>query len=252
VPGKLYHYVDKLKPRWTVTVNGQVADASLAKGFATVDRTWKPGDTVELRIPMPVRYSTALERVEANRGRIAITRGPLVYCAEEADNPASEKAGERGDIVQRFFVPQPANPADIRTEAIEGGLLNSITRVAIPAMEVVGNSVKASGVKLIPYYAWNNRGEGSMIVWLPRNESLARRYMVSNQLTAADYGKVEATHTHEGDTVAAVAVVVSAAQGAVAAAQINLAHKHSDLAAELRERLAVWRRGMNRHSTPIR
>ena len=71
-------------------------------------------------------------------------------------------------------------------------------------MEAVGDSVKASTVKLIPYYAWNNRGEESMIVWLPRNESLARKYMASNQLTAADYGKVLATHTPEGDTVAAV------------------------------------------------
>jgi hypothetical protein len=71
-------------------------------------------------------------------------------------------------------------------------------------MEVVGDSVKVSTVKLIPYYAWNNRGEESMIVWLPRKESLARKYMVSNQLTAADYGRVLATHTPEGDTVAAV------------------------------------------------
>ena len=79
-----------------------------------------------------------------------------------------------------------------------------MVRVSVPAMEVTGDSVAPSTLKLIPYYAWNNRGEDSMIVWLPRKESLARRYMVSNQLTAADYGKVEATHTHEGDSVAAV------------------------------------------------
>ncbi len=58
VPGKLYHYIDDLEPQWTLKVNGQAVDASLAKGFATVDRTWKAGDTVELDLPMPVRYST--------------------------------------------------------------------------------------------------------------------------------------------------------------------------------------------------
>jgi DUF1680 family protein len=204
VPGKLYHYIDDLRPQWTLQVNGEAADASAARGFATVKRTWKAGDTVELDIPMPVRYSQAIAQVQANRNRIAITRGPLVYCAEQADNPASNKTSERGDIVQRFFVPQPADPSDIQTETIEEGLLRGITRVSVPAMEVVENSVRASTVNLIPYYAWNNRGEESMIVWLPRQESLARKYMVSNQLTVADYGRVLATHTPEGDTVAAV------------------------------------------------
>jgi len=204
VPGKLYHYIDKLKPQWMLKVNGQVLGASLVKGFATVDRTWKSGDTVELDIPMPVRYSTAMEQVEANRDRIAITRGPLVYCAEQADNPAEGKTSDRADIVQRFFLPELADLPDIQTGTIEEGWLKGITQVSTPAMEVVGNSVKASTVKLIPYYAWNNRGAESMIVWLPRSESLARKYMVSNQLTAADYGKVLATHTPEGDTVAAV------------------------------------------------
>jgi len=204
VPGKLYHYVDDLKPKWTLKVNGQAVDASLTKGFATIDRTWKSGDMVELDIPMPVRYSTAIDQVEANRDRIAITRGPLVYCAEQADNLASKKVDERGDIVQRFFIPTPPDPSDVQTAIIEEGLLKGVPRVSVPAMEVIGDSAKASTVKLIPYYAWNNRGEESMIVWLPRNESLARKYMVSNQLTAADYGKVRATHTPEGDTVAAV------------------------------------------------
>jgi len=204
VPGKLYHYIDDSRPQWTLKVNGQAVDTSLAKGFATVDRTWKPGDTVELDIPMPVRYSQAIAQVQANRDRIAITRGPLVYCAEQADNLASKESSKRCDIVQRFFIPRPANPSEIRSGHIGQGLLQGVVRISVPAMEVVGDSVKPSTVKLIPYYAWNNRGEDSMIVWLPRNESLARKYMVSNQLTAAKYGRVEATHTHEGDTVAAV------------------------------------------------
>lgn len=204
VPGALYHYVDDLAPKWTLKLNGQSVDTPVAKGFATVNRTWSPGDTVELNLPMPVRHGTAIDRVTANRDRIAITRGPLVYCAEQNDNLAAEKIGERGDIVQRFFIPQPAVQSDIQTEIIPNGLLEGIVRVSIPAREVVGESTKISTVALVPYYAWNNRGEESMIVWLPRKESLARQGMVSNLLAASDYGKVLATHTHEGDTVAAV------------------------------------------------
>ncbi len=73
-------------PPTDVSLNGREVDATPARGFATIDRVWQPGDTVELHLPMPIHYSTALKQVEANRDRIALTRGPLVYCAEEADN----------------------------------------------------------------------------------------------------------------------------------------------------------------------
>ena len=204
VPGALYQYIDSLRPEWTVRVNGEAVSASLNKGFATIERTWSEGDVVDLNLPMPVRYSKAIDQVEANRDRIAITRGPLVYCAEQADNPAASRTDERADIVQRFFIPEPADPAEIETDVVDEGLLKDVVRVSVPAMEVTDDSVTPSTLKLIPYYAWNNRGEESMIVWLPRKESMARRHMISNQLSSAAYGRVEATHTHEGDAVAAV------------------------------------------------
>ena len=218
VPGKLYHYIDDLEPQWTLKVNGQGVDASLAKGFATVERTWKAGDTVELDLPMPVRYSKAIDQVEANRDRIAITRGPLVYCAEQADNPASRKTGRtsrhrpavlHSGTCRSFRDPDRSHRRRIAAgrgtsfDPGDGGRQVRLTGTARRVLREIDLS-PSSTVKLIPYYAWNNRGEDSMIVWLPRNESLARQYMVSNQLTAADYGKVEATHTHEGDSVAAV------------------------------------------------
>jgi DUF1680 family protein len=196
VPGELYHYVDKLSPKWTLKVNGEKVDSRLVKGFATVRRVWKPGDRVELDIPMPVRYSTAINRVKANRDRIALTRGPLVYCAEQADNG--------GEKVQRFFIPEPADPDKIRTGVVADGLLKGVVRASVPAGEVAGDSSREATVRLVPYYAWNNRGEESMIVWMPRNEQLARESMVSNLLTTSSYGKVLATHTFDGDTVAAV------------------------------------------------
>jgi len=196
VPGELYSYVDTLSPKWTLRVNGQDVDPKLTKGFATIHRLWKPGDKVELNIPMPIRFSTTINKVKANRDRIALTRGPLVYCAEQADN--------RGEIVQRFFIPEPADPGKIRTDVIQDGLLKGLVRATVPAMEIVDDSSQKSTVKLIPYYAWNNRGEESMVIWMPRNERLARASMKSNLVAKSPYGKVLATHTFEEDTVAAV------------------------------------------------
>ena len=196
VPGELYHYVDKLDPRWTLKVNDKQVEANVVKGFATIRRIWRAGDQVELDIPMPVRHSVTIDQVKANRNRIALTRGPLVYCAEQADNG--------GETVQRFFFPEPADPSETRMEVLRDGLLKGVVRVSVPAREVVGESTKESTVKLVPYYAWNNRGEQSMIVWMPRNEPLARASMKSNLLTESSYGKVLATHTFDEDTVAAV------------------------------------------------
>ncbi|NQU23941.1 MAG: glycoside hydrolase family 127 protein [Candidatus Nealsonbacteria bacterium] len=196
VPGKLYRYVDKLRPQWTLRVNGEKTEPELVKGFATIRRRWKPGDTVELDLPMPIRYNVTVDEVEANRDRIAVTRGPLVYCAEQADNG--------GEKVQRFFIPEPAKADEIRTEVVEDGLLKGIVRASVPAVEIIGEEIRESTVKLIPYYAWNNRGAESMVVWMPRNEKLARESMISNLLTSSSYGKVLATHTFEADTVAAV------------------------------------------------
>jgi len=196
VPGKLYAYVDELVPKWTLQVNGESLDPELAKGFVTIERVWKPGDRVLLEIPMPVRYSTAIDQIEANRDRTALSRGPLVYCAEQADNG--------GNKVQRFFIHEPADSSAIQADVIEEGLLSGVVRVSVPAMEIVGESTKESRVRLIPYYAWNNRGEESMVVWMPRNEPLARRSMISNLLASSTYGKILATHTFDEDTVAAI------------------------------------------------
>ena len=145
---------------------------------------------------MPVRFSTAVDEVKANRDRIALTRGPLVYCAEQADNG--------GQKVQRFFMPKPAAPGRTSVARINDGPLAGIPVVSTPAMEVAGDSSKPATVKLVPYYAWNNRGPESMVVWMPRSEKLARESMISNLLAKAQYGNVLATHTSEGDTVAAV------------------------------------------------
>ncbi|MHC4744098.1 MAG: glycoside hydrolase family 127 protein, partial [Planctomycetota bacterium] len=196
LPGKLYRYIDGLKPKWTLTVNGKEVRPMVVKGFATIDHTWRRGDKVELHLPMPLRYNVARDEVKANRNRLAITRGPLVYCAEQADN------GDKK--VQRFYIDKPADAGEILTKIVKDGLLKGISIASVPGREVTEDGERAATIKMIPYYAWNNRGEDSMIIWIPRTRELAAEGMVSNLLTQTDLGTVLATHTHEGDTVAAV------------------------------------------------
>jgi DUF1680 family protein len=157
VPGDLYDYLNSEPTAWTVEVNGKPVEASLDRGFAVLERTWRAGDRVKLSLPMPVRFNTAIDSVEANRGRVAVTRGPLVYCAEEADN---------GGPVQIFSLNLVSVGEQIQEEVMKEGLLQNVVRLNLPA-EGDDTSV-AEKLKMIPYYAWNNRGDGSMIVWLPR------------------------------------------------------------------------------------
>ena len=86
VPSDLYRYLDNAGEAPSLRVNGAHADIELERGFAMVRRRWRPGDVVELDLPMPVRRVASHDGVTGNRGRVAVERGPLVYCAEGADN----------------------------------------------------------------------------------------------------------------------------------------------------------------------
>ena len=163
VPGTLYHYADNLSSEWSVKVNGQTVKAELDKGFAVVSRNWNINDNVELNLPMPTRFVHASEQVEADRGRVAITRGPLVYCVEGVDNNAD---------VFSYFVDDLAVTSVSTT--ISDGLLNGITKITIPAKAFTSSTYKNADLNLIPYYAWNNRGASPMMVWLPESEMLAK------------------------------------------------------------------------------
>jgi hypothetical protein len=195
VPGELYDYVNPITQKWSVSINGEVTEAAVEKGFITLDRTWNPGDEVELILPMEAKYSIALSEVKANNGRIAVTRGPLVYCAEEADND--------NDVVQRYFIPT-LDASKVETATIKDAPLRNIVKLAVPAKKITDAGVIDAKLNMVPYYAWNNRGEKSMIVWTPTSEEMAAKYIKSDLLASSPYGDVEITHTAEGTSLAAV------------------------------------------------
>jgi len=196
VPGELYQYSDKTNAKWSLKVNGKTISAKVEKGFATIARTWQKGDVVALHLPMPLRFNKSTDKIKANHNRTAITRGPLVYCAEEADNGKGK--------VQRLFVPAVAKVNANKVKVINKGALKGIPQLTVPGKEIVGDKVRKRNIKLIPYYAWNNRGDASMIVWLPKNKKVAAGGMKSNLLAKTQYGEVLASHTFKEDDVAGV------------------------------------------------
>jgi DUF1680 family protein len=166
VPTDLYTYAEPPAGEPALKVNGEPVDLrTLDKGYALITRTWKTDDVVELSLPMPVRRVVANEAVEADRGLVAVERGPLVYCAEWPDN---------GGRVSNVVLPDGA----VLTAEAQPELLNGVVVIKGEGEAMVEKAGKVVGetkaVTLIPYYAWANRGKGEMAVWLARDPSKAR------------------------------------------------------------------------------
>jgi DUF1680 family protein len=166
-PGGLYRFLDEVDDAVTLKVNGKLVPLNIDRGFASLNRIWKQGDVIELSLPMPIRRVAANERVEADRGRVALQRGPIVYCAEWPDNP-------RGHVRNLMLADNAKLTAEFRP-----GLLGSVTVIKSNAValaydeqnKVIRNEQEFTA---IPYYAWANRGPGEMIVWIPSSEAAAR------------------------------------------------------------------------------
>ena len=159
-PGGLYHFVGANPPPPVVLkVNDQEVSIKMNEGYAVLDRTWQPGDRVDLDLPMPVQRVEADSRVRADANRVALERGPIIFCAEWPDNP--------GVKVRELVL--PANqPLDAQ---FEPNLLNGVEilkgRALMPGEDSGGAQTnRLVAFKAIPYFAWANRGKGEMIVWL--------------------------------------------------------------------------------------
>jgi DUF1680 family protein len=160
VPGDLYRFIDVPKEKPSLKVNGKAAAITLDKGYARIRREWRKGDVIELVLPMPVRRVVANDAVKDDAGKVALVRGPLVYCAEWPDN-----GGHALNLVL-------ADDRPLRAE-FQPDLLNGVVVVKGEAADVPGDpggraSPRSRPFLAIPYYAWAHRGPGEMAVWLPR------------------------------------------------------------------------------------
>ena len=142
IPGNLYTYHDKKSQPVSLKLNGKTIPANIENGYLKLSRSWKKGDVIDLALDMPVRKVIANEKVKAANGKVAIERGPIVYCAEGADNN-----GKALSIPMSF--------TETLDSHYEKDLLGGI------------NVLKSNrgNVTLIPYYAWANRGANEMTIW---------------------------------------------------------------------------------------
>jgi len=154
----LYRFADGLPSSATEAkffVNGKsVKSSEMMRGYARIRRTWKKGDIIEMDLPMPVRRVEAHPSVEADRGRVALMRGPIVYCVESADNPF--------DVQSVALTKESTFKPEFRSSFLGG----------VAALLGKGSAADKISVDItaIPYYAWANRGKGAMAVWIRQAE----------------------------------------------------------------------------------
>ena len=168
IPGDLYRFTDKSDRPVTFIVNGVNTEVSMSDGYAVITRKWEAGDSVEFELPLTVRKIISDQRVWADANKVAIQRGPLVYCAEWPDNNS-------GRVLNMMI-----NADASFTSEFDSTILNGVTVLKSTGYQTKRNlnggvdRMKEEALKLIPYYAWNNRGPGQMMVWLPVSEAATR------------------------------------------------------------------------------
>jgi len=167
VASDLYRFADTAAAPVALTVDGRPVPLKLDKGYATLTRIWRKGDTIELNLPMPVRRVAANDRVAADRGRVALERGPIVYAAEWPDNP-------KGLVRNLLLAERAPLTAEFKPDLLKGVVVVRGKAIAL-AYDAQGKVAKTEQeFTAIPYYAWANRGRGQMMVWFPADEAHAK------------------------------------------------------------------------------
>lgn len=167
-------------PNWcrcyTIKVNGEIEKNQFNYGYALIERQWLQGDIVELSLSMPIERMTAHPAVHQDIGKIALQRGPLVYCLEEVDHYAP---------VDRIILPTDA----VLTSSFKADILEGVVVIEgealIPSIadwEEVLYKAKAATqfinnvhLQAVPFYAWDNRKPGAMVVWIPEKERINKK-----------------------------------------------------------------------------
>ncbi len=171
VPSDLYEFADGKQLGYSVKINGKPLTIADQNGYVVIDRKWKKGDVVSLHFDMEPRLVKANRKVTDDLGKVAVERGPLVYCAEDKDNA--------GINLRHLLLSngQPLQVSDIEIQNTECQIPSSPARqftvkaLTATAQEATLGTDGAVGSKtvqlrLIPYYAWNHRGTACMTVWM--------------------------------------------------------------------------------------
>jgi len=167
VPSDLYSFLGETPDEASLMVNGEPMPLQMDKGYARVQRHWKRGDTIQLDLPMPVRRIVSHDNIASNHGKVALQRGPLVYCLEGADND---------DKVLDLVIPDHAALTTRFDSELLGGVV-TIRGQAETAKRTLDGRIVPDAKRMfvaIPYYAWAHRGRSQMTVWPARLPEAAR------------------------------------------------------------------------------
>jgi DUF1680 family protein len=206
VPSDLYKFLpvepgfSRAEPA-TIKVNGTAVPLTHEHGYVTLAREWRAGDTIDLNLPMPIRRVVAHDSVEADRGRVALQRGPLMFAAEWPDNP-------KGRVRNLVLADSTALASEFRPNLLNGVQVITGRATALAFDEKGAVTKTEQDFTAIPYYAWANRGRGQMIVWLPRSEANARPApypTLATTATVTTSGKKNPRSIHDGEEPASSA-----------------------------------------------
>ncbi len=171
VPTDLYSFSNFSDSKYTFNLNGKTIVPKIEKGYAIIERIWAEADVLEYEIPMSVQQVIANENISADKDRIAIQRGPLIYCLEGKDQPDDRILSvlvSNETLMESQFEPNLLE--GIQTIKFQGNLVKSNTSKEEFELEKIN-------LKAIPYYAWANRGKDNMLVWLPTDISATKPLM---------------------------------------------------------------------------
>jgi len=160
MPSDLYSFTTSPTAQVNVLVNGKAVQYAVEKGFAVLKRTWRKGDVVVVDLPMEIQKVKANPKVKDDLGKIALQRGPLVYCAEWADN--------NGKTSNILLTENLVLKSDFKKDLLQGVVVleGEVSGVQIDSDGQGITTVKQS-FTAIPYYAWAHRGKGEMTIWFP-------------------------------------------------------------------------------------
>jgi DUF1680 family protein len=162
IPSDLYAFQTKSAAKISLKLNGKALAYKVENGYAVINRQWKKGDNIQLDLPMEVKKVIANKALVDDKGKTALQRGPIMYCAEWKDN---------GGTVSNLAIPANATFKPV----VEPGLLNGVTVLKGQVLsETKGEAAKKVELTAIPYYSWANRGKGEMTVWFPEVNAAAK------------------------------------------------------------------------------
>ncbi len=197
----------------TIKVNGNAVSAAAEKGYATITRTWAKGDVVAIDMPMEIRKTEADPNIVTNKGRVALQRGPIVYCMEKAGN------AQLNEDIENFDPLKIVITRDAKLKATYSkDLLKGVVEITGEAKYSLYGELLPIKIQAVPYYAWNNRGDdgvyvpgqeepkngsSGMLIWTMADQAIEGAAVASAD-DAGPKAKISADKTYSGARIEGV------------------------------------------------